>query len=351
MEIYTHDELVESVRKRPGMYIGTINSKGLIECLKMCISNTIFRTASDNILINLISDQKGELVFSNLKTPVEGNFTSLRNDHNKYHYLDLPILNALSSNLNFTLTDNQDKVVLSQKYEQGTLVEGVISKKKFSGSTLAISFHLDPSIWQSSLEWNQDHIINEIREFAYLFSSIIFEVNYIINDIECKAIHAYKNGLYDRLQLEKLKSYASSCFDTHIVANLQDAEMEIAFLFNANNMDQYYLKSFVNDFHTPENGSHVDAVFLGMKKALLEFVNKRKTEHSYLITKENIIQNIQLLINIKLEKPTFRGATKNLLANEEIIEPISNYVYKILIEKLEKDERMTLKFMRIFISH
>ncbi len=113
------------------------------------------------------------IVFFNLKTPVEGNFTSLRNGHNKYHYLDIPILNALSSNLSFTLTDTQDKVVLKQGFEKRTLVEGEISVNKFSGFTLAISFRLDPSIWQSNLEWNQDHIINEIREFVYLYNQFI----------------------------------------------------------------------------------------------------------------------------------------------------------------------------------
>jgi len=246
------------------------------------------------------------------------------------------------------LYDKDDNCIYTQEYKKGIFQKGQQDKNTIQFSTMKIDFTLDTEIWGDDFKWNEHFISQEISEFAYLHKRAKFKFLYQVEDETCKLIFHFKNGLSDRLNLEKLKGLGGSYFETSIDQQIEDFHIEVAFAFREYTVDAPFLKSFVNDCFTHENGSHVDGLLKGLTYGVMQYFQKHNLTEVYKISEKGMKENLVAAINIRMDAPIFSGCVKNKLSNSEIIEPIANYVSEILLKKIEENDTSAKKLIQKF---
>lgn len=338
----------EAIRLRPGMYLGSIDNKSFIGLLKNISSAISFSSKIDSVQITLKNQLEGAIIFEHPDLSIDDNCTTLNWKPNPFHSYVLPTLNALSTTFEFKFFGERQKLIFHQSYKEGILQEGKIENKKFDGEKIEIHFKLDETVWGGDFQWNNDYLFNEIRDHAYLHRNVKFEFNYEVDGEACRNIFKFRDGLLDRINLEKMNGYGDTYFDTHIEEKIADFQIEIAFAFRQYSVDQAFLLSYANDECTPENGTHVDGLLKGLTYGAMKYFQKHQLTDAYKISEKGMKENLIAIINIRLEAPIFSGCVKNKIANTEILEPIANFVSDLLFHKMENDEVATKKLIQKF---
>lgn len=348
---YTKEDIQElkwydHIRMRPGMYIGAINIKGFTELLKGIISVTIQNLGSDFFSVEILEKSKAKLKFKNLNGEIENNW-GIYKQHTNTFILEFYALNALSEQFIISFWDNENNKIEAQYFEKGIKHTGreIVS---INCKYIEVEFILDKEIWGESFELNTIYLTHHLREYAYLHKSTKFEILYKEAGEECKLVHHFKNGLKDRIDIEILNGIGTSYFETSIDTQIEDLHVEVAFAFRDYAVDTSYLKSYVNDYHTSENGSHIDGLLKGLTYGVMKYFQKHDLIQKYKISEKGMKENLVAAMNIKINAPVFSGCVKNKLANPEVIEPIANYVAELFFNKLEKEEKATERLIRKF---
>lgn len=351
----------ESIRLRPGMYVGDINVKGFTETLKGFISSVILCTNSDCFSIELKDDLSAKIILNNPNKKIENNWGNFQNINTKedntwvssrgivknFLLLELYVLNALSEKFKICFLNSENKKLREQYFEKGKPLfsEGI---EEINCSVIEIDFTLDKDIWGTDFFWNKIYITHRLREFAYLYKRTKFEIKYKEENEDCRIIHHFKNGLKDRIDIEILNGLCKSYFVSEIDEKIGNFHVEAAFAFRECYADAPFLKSYVNDHFTFENGTHVKGLLKGFIDGIKKYLHKNEQKKEYKITEKNITESLVAIINIEMEAAVFSGSIKNKLENREIIEPIKNYVAELFFEKLNKNEEITMDFINRF---
>lgn len=337
----------EHIRKRPGMYIGQVNEKGFTELLKGIFSSAIHNTESNKFSIELKENSSAKFSLNNVQKEIANNWEYYTRNPTNPFIMDLFALNALSKEFLIRFWDSENNIIGEQCFEKGKLLTGE-KIESINCSKLEVEFLLDQSIWGVNFAWNKTYLTHQIREFAYLYKRTKFEILYKQEDEDCKIVYHFKKGLKDRIDIEILNGLGKSYFATEIDEKIEGFHIEAAFAFREYSVDPPYLKSYVNDFFTFENGTHVDGFLKGLTYGVMKYFQKHELTETYKISEKGIKENLVAAVNIKLDAPVFSGCVKNKLANPEIIEPIANYIADILYKRIEQDESSTKKLIRKF---
>lgn len=341
----------EAIRKRPGMYIGSVNERGVMVMLKSLINDILTHTKCDYLQLDFQNGGVGKLRFDNIRCRIKDDLATrldMMRNKNAY-YLDFLVLNALSSNFKLSLIDSSNATLLLQQFEEGILKEGNIESKEYDCAVIEIDYILDYKVFGESFEWNIDYLVYQIREYSYLYRTTRFDINYLVDKEPCRVFFHYKNGLIDRINTEKLNGLGGSYFDTSFQQSIDDFSIDVAFAFREYDVDTPFLKSYVNDYYTPYNGSHVDGLLKGLSYALIKYLQKHGLTEQYEISEEKIKEHLMAVINLKIDTPIFSGSTRNKLNNPNIIEPIAEYVSNIFFTKIEEEsDTTTSKLMHKF---
>ncbi len=338
----------EHIRKRPGMYIGSLNNKGFIRSFEGFLANNFQQFQSNYALIEFQDENFVKLRFENNRNKISDDWAITREGSLHPFEFETQILNALSRHFSVQFYSKNGDEILHQKFEKGILTEGKIEAKELEAHTFEIRFQLDEEIWSDNFEWNQDYLMNEIKTFAYLHKDRKFEIHYSVEGEPCKVIYHFKNGLKDRIDLELLNGHGRSHFNTSFTDKIGDFSLEVAFAFRDYSVDEAFLKSYVNDYHTHENGSHVDGLLKGLTYGVMKYFQKYELTQQYKISEKGMREHLVAALNIKMDTPHFSGCVRNKLANTEIIEPIANYVADLFFKKIEADREATEKLIRKF---
>lgn len=349
---YTKDNIQElkwneHIRKRPGMYIGQVNEKGFSDMLKGIISSAIASTDANRFSIELKDNSEAKFRFNNQKGEIENNWGQFRRNYTNPFLLEVFALNALSKKFKISFWNSSQEKIGEEYFEKGEFIKGekIVS---INCSIIEVEFVLDESIWGKDFKWNKIYLTHRMREFAYLYKRTKFEITYQEDNENCRLIYHFKNGLKDRIDIEILNGLGGSYFETEIDERIEDFRIEAAFAFRDYSVDAPYLKSYVNDYFTFENGTHVDGLLKGLTYGVMKYFQKHELTGKYKISENGMKENLVAAINIKMDAPVFSGCVKNKLANPEIIEPIANYVAELLFKKIEEDEKSTEKLIRKF---
>jgi DNA gyrase subunit B len=338
----------EAIRLRPGMFIGSIDTRGFLHLLKGILSDAIYSYHSTSICIEIKDKQSIRLKFKEITQPIPSHWAEYRQDlfHNQF-YIGLETLNALSTNFFIKLRDTSSNIILQETFEKGVNVEESNYAGKLNCTEMEIECTLDPSIWGSSFLLNSNFISNEVKQFAYLNKNSQFEVKYIDDNQPCRVIYHFENGLQDKLQLEQLNGLGKSLFDTSIKHQSENFKIEIAFAFREYSVDEPILKSYVNNYYTHENGTHVDGLLKGLTYGIMRYFQKQQVSH-YKISEKGVKESLVAFLHIRMEQPSFVGCVKNKLANPEILEPITSLVADSLFQQMESDSETTQQLIRKF---
>ncbi len=336
-----------TVRRRPGMYIPQ-TQKYFAENLRRIVGIVSTKYSTDSCIIEIINDTRLKITFDNLQNAISDDWviSNFPKEDNGSE-LELFALNALCQFFKVEFLDSDTTIIHRQVFKIGKIQEGKVLNQEIAAKKVSIEFELDETIWDD-FKISQNYLLHEIREFAYLYSTVKFEVKYQIENEVIKTIHCFKNGLADRLEVEKINGIGATFFDTHIIAQIEDFEIEVAYAFREYSVDEPFLKSYVNEYYTHEDGTHIDGLLKGLTYGTMKYFQKHQLTDKYKISEKGIKENLIAIINIKMKNPSYGGCVRNRLTSSEVIDPIANYIAADLFQKIEQDEKATQQLIRKF---
>jgi len=331
----------EHIRLRPGMYIGYVDIRGFVQLFKGILSVALEELEAESISFEMSQPLTGTVAISGIKKSISDNWSRINPKNSSPYGLQFETLNGLSESFTITLYNQDSNVSINQNFVKGQLTDGEDFNENQIFTDINVKFTLDEEIWGSDFRWKEDFVRDEIRELAYLHSGKTLVLKHSVNQQESKSVYFYQNGLYDRLENEKLKGLGGCYFDTHIIDEDKNIKVEIAFAFRNYSVDENYIRSYCNDYYTSENGSHVDGLLKGLTYGVMKYFQKHELTDKYKISEKGIEENVVALINIRMDSPEFSGCVKNKLASPHVVQPIADIVSKELFKRIEKDEEST----------
>ena len=344
-------EGLEPVRKRPGMYIGSTDTKGLHHMAYEVITNSIdealagfgkkiwVTTHKDGSLS--VQDEGRGIPVDKHKSGVSALELAMTKLHagGKFsetaykvsgglHGVGASVVNALSDWTRIEV--RRDSKIYAQDYKIG-IPQGPVSTVKISMSPVSPTtgtftrFLPDKSMF-TTIEWDHTHIEGVIRNFAYLIAGIHF---YFINEFTGISKQFYFEGgiksLVEHLNREK-KTLTSPIFLKKTVDN---TEVEVAIQYNDSFSE--VIQSFVNTVSTYDGGTHVTGFRIALTRAINDYAKKigaiKETDTN--LTGEDMREGLTSVLNVKM--PTqliqFESQTKSKLNNPEI-QGVVNIVVK-----------------------
>ncbi|WP_020568480.1 DNA topoisomerase (ATP-hydrolyzing) subunit B [Neolewinella persica] len=355
-------EGLEAVRKRPGMYIGGTDTKGLHHLVWEVVDNSIdehvagYCSSIDVIIkpdnsIAVTDDGRGIPVGMHKKlqkSALEVVMTVLhaggKFDKDTYkvsgglHGVGVSCVNALSSLMIATV--QRDGKIYEQRYSEGkpiTEVE-IIGESTSNGTT--ITYTPDATIFDS-IVYKFDTLATRMQELAFLNSglklSLIDERVKEDDGTFLRKDYFSEGGLAEFVQyLDEGKPDLIE-HPIYVKSKEDNVEVEVAMQYNTTYQENLY--SFVNNIKTREGGTHVN----GFRRAVNRLFTKYGEENGmfkklkFKIAGEDFREGLTAVISVKVPEPQFKGQTKGELGNSEVTGIVSRCVGESVGHWLEEN--------------
>ncbi len=348
-------EGLEPVRKRPGMYIGSTDSRGLHHLVFEVVDNSIDEALAGyctGIEVYLRSDSSVRVVDNGRGIPIETlpkyNASALevvmtklhaggKFDNNAYkvsgglHGVGVSVVNALSEWLEVEV--KRDGKLYKQRYEQGKPVTRVEEIGKAEGTGTTVTFRPDKTIFET-LAFDIDIIAVRLRELAFLNKGLRITIKDEFSQKE--QVFQYEGGIVSFVEfLNKNKTLLHEK-PIYFQKQKDTTTVEIAMQYNDSYIENIY--AFANNINTHEGGTHL----IGFKAALTRVANDYAKSKAILkgdekLSGEDVREGLTAIINIKLTNPQFEGQTKTKLGNSDIKGIVETLVSEGLSEFLEEN--------------
>ena len=363
-------EGLEAVRKRPGMYIGSTDGKGLHHLVWEVVDNSIDEHLAghcDRIEV-IIHDNNSLTVKDNgrgiptgmheqlQKSALEVVMTVLhaggKFDKDTYkvsgglHGVGVSCVNALSSHLRAEV--HRDGGTFVQEYKRGKPVSDVKEIGKSSHTGTMVTFFPDNEIFET-LEFKYETLSHRFREMAYLnkgLTLILTDERQVDESGEMKGETFYSEG-----GLVEFVKYLDES-RTHLIeepiyvsGKKDDVEVEVAMHYNTSYSENIH--SFVNNINTRDGGTHVS----GFKRAITREFSKYGDENGlfsklkFKVSGEDFREGLTSVVSVKVQEPQFKGQTKGELGNSEVTAIVSQLVGDKLRHYLEENPKQAKRIV------
>lgn len=355
-------EGLEAVRMRPGMYIGSTDSKGLHHLVWEVLDNSIDEhlaghcshielVVHPNNSVSVQDNGRGiptgmheKLQKSALEVVMTVLHAGGKFDKNTYkvsgglHGVGVSCVNALSINLRAEV--HREGKIVEQEFSIGKPLYDARTIGESDKTGTQITFLPDPSIFTETTVYSWDILQKRLRELAYLNKGLRMTLTdeREVDDkgnFKTEAFYS-EGGLKEFVQhLDRDKEQLLPA-PIHIKGEDKGVQVEVAFTYNTGYRE--HLRSFVNNINTVEGGTHVAgfrrAIGLAFKKYGDEkFFSKLK----FAVSAEDFREGLTAVISVKVPEPQFKGQTKGELGNSEVSVVVSQAVRDILDVYLEEN--------------
>ncbi|SDC85228.1 DNA topoisomerase (ATP-hydrolyzing) subunit B [Natrinema hispanicum] len=335
-------EGLEAVRKRPAMYIGSTDSRGLHHLVYEVVDNSIDEALAgycDDITVTIHEDGSVSVADDGRGIPVDTHeeydrpaleviLTVLhaggKFDNKSYqvsgglHGVGVSVVNALSERLEAKVKRNDG--VFRHAFEAGEPagdMERVREMEPDEETGTEIRFWPDTGIFETG-EFTFSTLSNRLRELAFLNSGVRITLRDEREDEPVAETYEYDGGI--REFVEYLNETRSAMHDDVIYFADEDQNIQVEVAMQATEELQGSIHAFANNINTREGGTHLT----GFKTALTRTVNDYANENDLLsdldnnLKGEDIREGLTAVISIKHPDPQFEGQTKTKLGNSEV---------------------------------
>ena len=363
-------EGLEAVRKRPGMYIGTTDSRGLMHCLWEIIDNAVDEALAGHckkIEINLEADGSVEVhddgrgipVDKEPKTGLTGVEVVMTKLHagGKFgggsyaasgglHGVGASVVNALASRLDVEVDRDSKIYWMSFKRGHAGIFDGdgpnatfteksglrVIGKVSSKVTGTRIKWWFDKQIFLKEAQLSIEDIYARARQTSYLVPGLTLVVNDSRTKTKTSETFFHKGGISEFCTFlrpddpvgEVIRISGSGAYTEnvpvldekgHMTPTEVDREMGVDIAMQWGNGYEATVASFVNIISTPKGGTHV----AGFERALTKVVNdvlratKTLKNNEADVIKDDVQEGLTAVVTVRMSEPQFEGQTKEVL--------------------------------------
>jgi DNA gyrase subunit B len=369
---YTADNIqvlegLEAVRRRPGMYIGSTDQRGLHHLIFEIVDNAVDEAMAgycDKIVVTIRPDSSCEVIDNGRGIPV-GKVTktglsavetvlTVLHAGGKFggggykvsgglHGVGASVVNALSETLHVEV--RQDGALWSQDYARG-VPQNELKKtgkvaKDISGTT--ISWMPDPQMFET-LDYDFDMLAQRFREMAYLTKGLMIQFIDLRGDGEERSFY-FDSGIQAFVRQLNRTRQPLHPDPIYVAHETPDAFVEVALQYN----DTFgeVVHSFANVIKTIDGGSHVTGFRTALTRVLNEYARKAKIlkDNDANLTGDDVREGLAAVISVKISEPQFEGQTKTRLGNPEVKGLVESAVGTALAQTLEENPGMARKIV------
>ncbi len=355
-------EGLEAVRKRPAMYIGSTGPIGLHHLIWEVVDNSVDEAMAGRCTaIEIQLEKNGSVTVSDNgsgipvkphpKTKVSALTTVLTTLHagGKFesgaytvsgglHGVGISVVNALSVFVKVEV--QRDNHVWTQNFDFGKPTSKIKKGKASKKTGTKVNFLPDPKIFTETQTFEYNTVSERIRQTAFLNKGL----KIVLKDNRVKPAtkeeFLYKGGLTDFVDYlndghdvlhEKVISFSDKA---------KDSEIEVAMQWKSE--DEVTIKSFANNIHTLEGGTHEEGLRTAITKAVNDFAKSRNLHSDISLTGDDIREGLTGVVSVRVQEPQFEGQTKTKLGNTEMkskVQVLVNQEFPKWLSKNTKEGR------------
>ena len=359
-------EGLEAVRKRPGMYIGSTDARGLHHCVYEIVDNAIDEALAGYCTeVNICLHKDGSVsvhdngrgfpvgIHPKMGRPAVEVCLTVLHAGGKFggegykvsgglHGVGASVVNALSQHLRVEV--HQNGKIYEQEYSLGKIDYDlrVIGETEDTGTIMRfwpdIRSEANPDgVFDEGIDFSFDVLKVRIREMAFLNKGIKLVLRDERGEEVNERVFHYEGGI--REFVKYLNKNKEMLFPEPIyVEGVKNAiSVEVAMQYNDSYSENIY--SFANNIHTPEGGTHL----MGFQTALTRAINNYGRKYKILkdadanLKGEDTRESLAAVISVKMPEPQFEGQTKSKLGNSEVRPIVDSLVYEGLEIFLEEN--------------
>ncbi|MBQ4086018.1 MAG: DNA topoisomerase (ATP-hydrolyzing) subunit B, partial [Clostridia bacterium] len=340
-------EGLEAVRRRPGMYIGSTDERGLHHLVYEIVDNAVDEALAGfctHIQVRLQADGSVSVEDNGRGFPVDIHpkigrpavevCMTILHAGGKFggggykvsgglHGVGASVVNALSKRLKVTV--QKDGKVYQQEYERGQVCYDLKTIGETDKSGTLVQFWPDvktgenpePGIFETG-NFNFETLYARLREMAFLNKGLRITITDERGEEPQQKDYCYEGGIVSFV--EDLNRNKTPLFDKpiYIEGEKDGSTVEVAFQWNDGYNESVF--SFANNIHTPEGGTHLQ----GFRSALTRVMNDYGRKSGMMkaadpnLSGEDIREGLTAIVSVKLEEPQFEGQTKTKLGSSEM---------------------------------
>ncbi|HEY0492455.1 MAG TPA: DNA topoisomerase (ATP-hydrolyzing) subunit B [Candidatus Dormibacteraeota bacterium] len=359
-------EGLEPVRRRPGMYIGSTDNRGLHHLVNELVANSIDEALAGfctRIEVTLHADGSASVADDGRGIPVDvmkdqGGKSALEVVMTKLHAggkfggggykvsgglhgVGLSVVNALSEKLHVTVMRHGKQH--DQDYRRGLPLANLKVSGKTDTTGTYIRFWPDPEIFEE-LGFHWDIVSHRLRELAFLNKALTI----VLRDerIDLDYTFYFEGGISAFVKyLNRDKGWVN-LRPLHAEREIDGNTVEVALQYNQSFTEN--VLAFANNINTVEGGSHVT----GFRSALTSVLNKYARKASLIrdqdpnLTGDDVREGLTAVISVKVLEPQFEGQTKTKLGNSEVrgqVETVFSETFTQYLEENPPDARRIIE--------
>ncbi|TMC31661.1 MAG: DNA gyrase subunit B, partial [Chloroflexi bacterium] len=358
-------EGLEPVRRRPGMYIGSTDNRGLHHLIYEIVDNSVDEALAGfctRIEVSLHQDGSASVADNGRGIPVD-----IMKDQGKpalevvmtklhaggkfggggykvsggLHGVGLSVVNALSERLQVTVMRHGKQY--SQEYRRGAPMAALKVAGKADTTGTYIRFWPDSEVFEE-LGFHWDIVSHRLRELAFLNKGLTI----LLRDerIDLEYTFYFEGGISAFVKyLNRDKGWVN-LRPLHVEREIDGNTVEVALQYNQGFTEN--VLAFANDINTVEGGSHVT----GFRSALTSVLNKYARKENLMreqdpnLTGDDVREGLTAVISVKVREPQFEGQTKTKLGNSEVrgqVETVFSDAYTQYLEENPPDARRIIE--------
>ena len=376
-------EGLEAVRKRPGMYIGSTDSRGLMHCLWEIIDNSVDESLAGHckkIIVNLEKDGSVEVHDDGRGIPIDKEprtgLTGVEVVMTKLHAggkfgggsyaatgglhgVGASVVNALSSRLDVEVDRGGKIHWMSFKRGVAGVFDGDGPNATFAPeSGLRIIGRISAKITGTRIKWwadkqiflkDAEYVLEEIYERARQTSYLVPGLTLVINDNRGKSQQSetffHKGGISEYCSFiqsdepigEVIRLTGSGHYQETVPVLDSEGQMNPTEVERDMNVDiamrwgngyETNMRSFVNIITTPKGGTHVQGFERALTKSFNEYLRSTGTlkKNEIDVIKDDILEGLTAVVTVRMQEPQFEGQTKEVLGTPAVVKIVSQVV-------------------------
>ena len=373
--VYNEDSIqvlegLEAVRKRPGMYIGTVSVRGLHHLIYEIVDNSVDEALAGyctEINVTLNKDNSVTVIDNGRGIPigihhkmgiptVEVVYTILHAGgkfggggykvSGGLHGVGASVVNALSTWLEVEVSNGEG--IYKQRFERGKTVTKLTRIGDIKSTGTKVTFLPDDTIFET-LNYELDVLEERLREMAFLNKGLKITLEDLRPEEPIKYNFHYEGGLTSFVEFLNKNKEVINPKPIYIEGG-NEVPVEVAIQYTTAYSENTF--SFVNNINTPEGGTHLE----GFKRALTKCFNDYARKYNILKEKdsnlqgEDIREGITAVISVKVSEPQFEGQTKTKLGNSNVTGIVASVMNDKLAAYLEENPAVAKSILEKCIS-